>query len=78
VTSLHRRAQANATAALYWLRRVLDDGGSQEIDESIVHDVPAAPGTQPIMHHCLTSNRDSLYHINLSRMVYFLFLYVER
>jgi len=27
VTSLRRRAQANAPAASYWLRRFLDDGG---------------------------------------------------
>jgi len=27
MTSLRRRAQANAPAASYWLRYVLDDGG---------------------------------------------------
>ena len=30
VTSLRRPAQANAAAASYWLRRVLDDGGRQD------------------------------------------------
>jgi len=30
VTSLRRRAQANAPAASYWLRRVLDDGGRRD------------------------------------------------
>ena len=30
VTSLCRRAQANAPAASYWLRRVLDDGGHRD------------------------------------------------
>jgi len=40
VTSLRRRAQANAAAASYWLRRVLDDGGRRDyIDEYIVQRV---------------------------------------
>jgi len=30
VTSLRRRAQANAPAASYWLRRVIDDGGRRD------------------------------------------------
>ena len=30
VTSLDRYAQANAPAASYWLRRVLDDGGRRD------------------------------------------------
>ena len=30
VTSLRRRAQANAAAASYWLRRVSDDGGRRD------------------------------------------------
>ena len=30
VTSLRRRAQANAAAASYWLRRVLDGGGCRD------------------------------------------------
>jgi len=30
VTSLCRRAQANAPAASYWLRRFLDDGGHRD------------------------------------------------
>ena len=30
VTSLRRCAQANAPAASYWLRRVLDDGGRRD------------------------------------------------
>jgi len=30
VTSLRRRARANAPAASYWLRRVLDDGGRRD------------------------------------------------
>ena len=30
VMSLRRRAQANAPAASYWLRRVIDDGGRRD------------------------------------------------
>jgi len=30
VTSLRRCAQANASVALYWWRRVLDDGGRRD------------------------------------------------
>jgi len=30
VTSLRGRAQANAPTVLYWLRRVLDDGGRRD------------------------------------------------
>ena len=39
VMSLRRRAQPNAPAASYWLRRVLDDGGRRDWDESIVQAV---------------------------------------
>jgi len=50
VTSLRRRAQTNAGAASYWLRRVLDDGGRRDCVESIVQGVP---GAEPAMHRCL-------------------------
>ena len=44
LTSLRRRAQDNALAASYWLRR-----RRASIDESIVQGVP---GAQTAMHHC--------------------------
>ena len=41
VTSLRRRAQANAPASSYWLSRVADDGVRRpRLDESIVQGVP--------------------------------------
>ena len=54
VTSLRRRAQPNAPAASYWLRRVLDDGGRRDWDESIVQ---AVPGAEPAMRHCIVMAR---------------------
>ena len=54
VTSLRRRAQPNAPAASYWLRRVLDDGGRRDWDESIVQ---AVPGAEPAMRHCIVVAR---------------------
>ena len=39
VALLSRRAQANAAAASYWLRRVSDTAGAEAIGESIVQAV---------------------------------------
>jgi len=48
VASLRRRAQVNASAASYWLRRVLDDGGAKT---RRVH--ARVPGVESAMHLCL-------------------------
>ena len=50
VTSLRYCAQASASAASYWLRRAVDDGGRR--DEFVLQGVPAA-GVVSAMYHCL-------------------------
>ena len=51
VTLLHRRAQENASAASYWLRRVQD---SERRDCDVRRDLRArGTGAKLAMHHCL-------------------------
>jgi len=51
VTSLHRRAQENASAASYWLRRVQD---SERRDCDVRRDLRArGTGAKLAMHYCL-------------------------
>ena len=51
VTSLRRRAQENASAASYWLRRVQD---SERRDCDVRRDLRArGTGAKLAMHHCL-------------------------
>ena len=47
VTSLRRCAQANAPAASYWLRRVLDDGGRRDWRPPLF----STGGTRPLLPH---------------------------
>ena len=50
VTSLHRRAQANAPAASYWLRRVLEDGWRRDWTEFVMQWVPGAESAMYSTH----------------------------
>jgi len=52
-TSLQHREWANASAASYWWRRVLDVGGRQEYLSSFKSFMQAMPGAESAMHHCL-------------------------
>ena len=51
MTSLSRRAQANAPAASYWLCRVMEYGGRQVKSRRVYRERDA--GSESALHHCL-------------------------